>query len=214
MMFCVGELMKHKENSPGGAGSSRTGGTGDPLLSPERNATGGQSSQATQSPSTPGMKLVKGKRYRIMVISARLPSRKPTGKAWDINSGLPDCFFSLRTPENHYKSSMVSDCLVPNWSDKSLFVTDLWSGRVRVANEGAVFIYDPDSNSNIHLDFSDSDLTMNDSIASLVIKMHDLKAGYTEYRMSISTNSLSINTSENQETPDMLFTIRIIPDGL
>ena len=26
MMFCVGELMKHKENSPGGAGSSRTGG--------------------------------------------------------------------------------------------------------------------------------------------------------------------------------------------
>ena len=204
IMFCAIELMK--------SGQDLTRNDGAPTPSGGQGASAGES-PPTDASSTSNMKLIKGKRYRMMVVSARLPSRKPTGKAWDINSGLPDCFFLLRTGENRYKSSKVKDCLVPNWSDKSLSISDLWSGRVRVANEGAVFIYDPDSASPIQLDFSDTDLTMNDTIANLELAMDDLRAGYTEYKMSYSTNSVSVNTGQNSKAPDMLFTIRIIPDG-
>ena len=109
---------------------------------------------------------------------------------------------------------MVKDCLVPNWADKSLSVSDLWSGRVRVSNEGAVFVYDPESAGRIYLDFTDSDALSNDSIISLVFEMDDLKPGYTEYRASYSTNSLSINGPESRGEPDMLFTVRVIPDGM
>ncbi len=218
LMFCITALLKTNENSPVGEspGPSRPGGDGGATTS---IGTGdgdgdGRSSSTARAASRPGMSLVKQKRYRIMIVSARLPSKKRNGKAWDINSGLPDCFFVLRTPENRYASSKVQNNLVPNWADKSLSVSDLWSGRVRVANEGAVFLYDPDGDSRIYLDFTDTDVAMNDTIANVVLAMKDLKAGYTEYKMSYSASSLDIDDDVSREDADMIFTIRIIPDGV
>ena len=209
LMFCANELMKATGGSPSGQ-SPGTNPAGDKSPEGGQNA-GGESAKPTESAD---MKLVKGKRYRMMIVSARLPATKPSGKAWDIGSGLPDCFFKLKTPDNHYASSKVSDCLAPNWADKSLSVRDLWSGRVRVSNEGAVFIYDPDAGGKIHLDFLDTDLTMNDSIGNLVLAMTDLRPGYTEYKMSYSPKSLDIYTGKDRKPSEMLFTVRIIPDGM
>ncbi|MBC8373533.1 MAG: hypothetical protein H8E53_08065 [Planctomycetes bacterium] len=206
LMFCAGKLMQPKEATPIGSGPGQgkiDGKVQEEAAIPPR-----------RRPELPSIRLVRGKRYRMMVVSARLPALKRTGKPWDMNAGLPDCFFLIRTPENRYKSPKVKDCLVPNWADKSLSISDLWSGRIRVANEGAVFLYDPTSSSRIYLDFADTDLTVNDPIANLVLTMNDLKAGYTEYRVSYSTNSLSINSGASRNTPDMLFTIRVIPDGM
>jgi hypothetical protein len=203
LMFCVGKLMPNGNDSPPPAGNQ----SGANNASTPKLPTG----SAADSSS---IKLVQGKRYRMMIVSARLPAKKLTGKPWDMNAGLPDCFFMLRTPENQYKSQKVSDCLIPNWSDKSLSVSDLWSGRVRVANEGAVFVYDPAANKPITLNFIDSDVARNDTIVNLVFSMNLLQPGYTEYRASCATRSISINSDEQTDAPEMLFTIRIIPDGI
>ncbi|MDP6546321.1 MAG: C2 domain-containing protein [Phycisphaerae bacterium] len=206
LMFCAGKLMNTREGSPVGS-RPEEGGTGD-----EGGSAG--SREEVKPPVIPSMRLVRGKRYRMMVVSARLPARKRNGDPWDMSAGLPDCFFVLRTPENRYKSSMVKDCLVPNWADKSLSVRELWNGNIRVSNEGAVFLYDPTSSSRIYLDFVDSDVMKNDPIVNLVFQMSDLKAGYTEYKVAYSTNSLSINSGTSRETPDMVFTVRVVPDGM
>ena len=204
LMFCAGKLMQDGKDSPPPAGDGS-----------ENNSAGTNGASPKKTPTAdPSMTLVQGKRYRMMIVSARLPAKKLTGKPWDMSAGLPDCFFMLRTPDNQYKSQKVSDCLIPNWSDKSLSVSDLWSGRVRVANEGAVFVYDPAANKPITLNFIDSDVTRNDTIVNLVFKMNILQPGYTEYRVSCATRSMSINSAEQTDKPEMLFTIRIIPDGM
>lgn len=218
LMFCITELMKTSGNSPAGEspGPNQPGGQGDTNAPPTQGVGDGdgKTSSTARSSSQPGISLVKQKRYRIMIVSARLPAKKRNGKEWDINSGLPDCFFVLRTPENRYASATVKNNLVPNWADKSLSVSDLWSGRVRVSNEGAVFLYDPNGESRIYLDFTDTDLAINDTIANVVLAMKDLKAGYTEYKMSYSANSLGLDAKVSREAADMTFTIRIIPDGV
>lgn len=147
------------------------------------------------------MRLVPGKRYRMMVLAARVPERKPDGQEWDRDGkgNLPDPFFILRTPDHYYKSPVVKDCLSPNWADKSLSIQDLWSGRIRAANEGALFVYAPGSRSRFYLHFKDSDLLADDDIGSVVFSMDDVKPGITQNKVPAA---------------DLVFTLRVIPDDL